>query len=91
MTLTAITLLILIILNGINCIIVGNINRYILVKIGKIKSVFGISKLSDFTTLFKLVKSDKTLRKYKVFVYYMMISFIFQIILFVLLLICLMI
>ena len=89
MTLNIIILIILIILNGINCIIVGNINRYILVKIGKIKSVFGISKVSDFTSLFRLVKSDKTLIRYKGFVYYMMFSYLFQVILFFLLLVCL--
>jgi len=77
----SIIILILWIANGLHCVILANINKSILVDIGKRKRVFGISTISDFTDLYKAVKSDEALSKYKKFIYHYIIANILEIML----------
>lgn len=79
-------IIILIIVNGINCVVGANINRNILVKIGKRKNIVGFSTPNDFIDLYKAVKSNKELKKYWGFIYYITISIVFEIVLIIVLL-----
>jgi len=74
-------IVILLIVNGINCVIGANINRNILVKLGKRKSILGLSTPNDFIDLYKAVKSNKELKKYWGFIYYITISIVFEMVL----------
>jgi len=81
----SIIILSLCIINGLHCLILMGINRHILVKIGKRKNMFlDIGRPTDFTDLYKAVKSDKSLSKYKKFSYYFISSIIAEVVLFIL-------
>ncbi len=84
MNIFSIIILVLWILNGIHYIILAGINRHILVKIGKRKNVFlDVGRPTDLIDLYKAVKSDESLSKYKKFSYYFIITFIAEVILFI--------
>jgi hypothetical protein len=88
MNIFSIIILILFILNGLHCLILAVINRYILVKIGKRKNVFlDIGRPTDLTDLYKAVKSDESLSKYKNFSYHFIVAFIAEVVLFIIFLI----
>lgn len=80
-----IILMLLLITNGLNCIIIANIIQYILYKTGKRKSFFAISKFSDFTDFVIFVRSEIAFNKYKGFVIYCKISMISEFVLLLLL------
>ena len=71
-------------MNGLHCIILAWVNRYILVEIKKREKIIGISTISDFTDLYKAVKSDKSLSKYKRFTYHFIITYTSEAVLFIL-------
>jgi hypothetical protein len=81
MNLTTLVLVLLLIANGINCIVIASIIQYVLFKTGKRKSFFAISKFSDFTDFVIFVRSEIAFKKYKGLVIYAKISMICELLL----------
>ena len=75
MTIFSIIVLILMIINGLHCIILHWVLRSYLIQLGKEEYFFGTAGYtSGVTELYKRAKSNNNLDKYKKFIYYFVIA-----------------
>lgn len=64
--------------NMLHCIVLSYILRNYLMRLGKEKTYFAIGRISNIIELYKRAEASPQRKKYRNFVYYMLIAYFFE-------------